>query len=231
MAERNNLLTRQVMDTPAEGSWMYVVYDGRDYRLSLAMLLSLVTKQRLGLDRVDNTADIDKPISTLTQQALDAKADRDSVVSLEAFNQLANEFQNYMTSEQINELLNEINQALQNKENTGVIDQKIEDQLSSVRITINQILDRLTAVEVINADIVTHEQLEQRLDFFRQNFLTEVQNATNAILADLTSAFQMLQQNFYDMEQATDIRLSNMENRIHLLESINCNLQLGPMDW
>lgn len=35
-----------------------------------------VTKEQIGLDKVDNTADVDKPISTLTQAALDAKVDK-----------------------------------------------------------------------------------------------------------------------------------------------------------
>ncbi|WP_216076022.1 hypothetical protein, partial [Acinetobacter baumannii] len=32
------------------------------------------TKAQVGLDKVDNTADLDKPISTATQTALDGKA-------------------------------------------------------------------------------------------------------------------------------------------------------------
>lgn len=35
-----------------------------------------VTKAQIGLDKVDNTADADKPISTLTQAALDTKVDK-----------------------------------------------------------------------------------------------------------------------------------------------------------
>ncbi len=35
-----------------------------------------ITKAMIGLDSVDNTADVDKPISTATQTALDGKADK-----------------------------------------------------------------------------------------------------------------------------------------------------------
>lgn len=38
-----------------------------------------VTKEQIGLDSVDNTSDIDKPISNATQVALDEKADTDHV--------------------------------------------------------------------------------------------------------------------------------------------------------
>lgn len=39
-----------------------------------------VTKKQLGLGNVDNTSDIDKPISTLQQEALDLKADAGNAV-------------------------------------------------------------------------------------------------------------------------------------------------------
>ena len=35
-----------------------------------------IDKSTVGLDKVDNTADLDKPISTATQAALDGKADK-----------------------------------------------------------------------------------------------------------------------------------------------------------
>lgn len=41
-----------------------------------------VTKAQVGLENVDNTSDLDKPISTATQSALDLKADDDVVVKL-----------------------------------------------------------------------------------------------------------------------------------------------------
>lgn len=40
----------------------------------LSKLKTFITKQDIGLGNADNTADIDKPISTLTQQALNGKA-------------------------------------------------------------------------------------------------------------------------------------------------------------
>jgi hypothetical protein len=40
------------------------------------------TKVSVGLSNVDNTTDLNKPISTLTQASLDLKADDSSVVKL-----------------------------------------------------------------------------------------------------------------------------------------------------
>lgn len=41
-----------------------------------------LTKDDVGLDQVDNTSDVDKPISTATQTALDLKADENAIVHL-----------------------------------------------------------------------------------------------------------------------------------------------------
>lgn len=40
-----------------------------------------VTKEQVGLDLVDNTSDIEKPISTLQQAALDKKLEKDGVIN------------------------------------------------------------------------------------------------------------------------------------------------------
>lgn len=48
------------------------VQDGRGQWITL-------DKAMLGLDKVDNTADMDKPVSTAVQQALDAKANKDEI--------------------------------------------------------------------------------------------------------------------------------------------------------
>jgi len=53
-----------------------VIDDGTDLQLHLDDLANphQVTKAQVGLSNVDNTADLDKPISTATQAALDAQA-------------------------------------------------------------------------------------------------------------------------------------------------------------
>jgi hypothetical protein len=52
-----------------------VVADGQNMRTTVAAIRQGVTKQMLNLERVNNTSDEDKPISTATQQALDQKAE------------------------------------------------------------------------------------------------------------------------------------------------------------
>ena len=53
-----------------------IVQDGVTKHVKIKLFNMVVDKQALGLDRVDNTPDADKPISTKQQQALNEKADK-----------------------------------------------------------------------------------------------------------------------------------------------------------
>lgn len=48
---------------------------GETYAISISSIKSSVTKNDIGLSNVDNTPDVDKPVSALIQQALDGKAE------------------------------------------------------------------------------------------------------------------------------------------------------------
>ena len=57
--------------------WLLLAYNGENYKVTIKQLLSTVplpTLAALGLDKVDNTADIDKPLSNAVIQALNTKA-------------------------------------------------------------------------------------------------------------------------------------------------------------
>jgi hypothetical protein len=62
----NHLQTVQAPDSK--------LLDGKSYE-EFAPVNHTHTKESLGLSNVDNTKDIDKPISTITQEALDGKSD------------------------------------------------------------------------------------------------------------------------------------------------------------
>ena len=61
-----------------------IAHDGVTYRIKLRNIKEMVageaagtfTKEYIGLDKVDNTTDAEKPISTATQAALDDKANK-----------------------------------------------------------------------------------------------------------------------------------------------------------
>jgi hypothetical protein len=52
-----------------------VFYGGVTYKVTMGDILSKVTKATIGLPNVNNTSDLEKPISVATQTALDGKAD------------------------------------------------------------------------------------------------------------------------------------------------------------
>lgn len=82
--------------------------------------IAMVTKDSLGLDKVDNTADMDKPVSTLTQTALDAKADKSTVNTLEdSLTMATSDIEGLETTTQsLTTQVDTLNQAIVNKANT-----------------------------------------------------------------------------------------------------------------
>ncbi len=67
-----------------------IVQDGVTKHVKIKLFNMVVDKEVLGLDRVDNTSDADKPISTKQQQALNDKADKDHQHSIPDVNGLEN---------------------------------------------------------------------------------------------------------------------------------------------
>lgn len=65
-----------------------IVQDGVTKHVKIKLFNMVVDKEVLGLDRVDNTSDADKPISTKQQQALNDKADKDHQHSIPDVNGL-----------------------------------------------------------------------------------------------------------------------------------------------
>lgn len=56
------------------GTFGFLKKNGNSWSLDTNTYLTTVTKSDIGLDQVDNTSDLNKPISNATQTALDAKA-------------------------------------------------------------------------------------------------------------------------------------------------------------
>lgn len=54
---------------------IYISKEGGDYKSKIRRISQLVSKAGIGLDKVDNTADLDKPVSNATLEALARKSD------------------------------------------------------------------------------------------------------------------------------------------------------------
>lgn len=64
----------QTPATPAAGDSVYLVQGGVSRRTTAERIAALATKTTVGLGSVDNTSDLNKPLSTATQAALNGKA-------------------------------------------------------------------------------------------------------------------------------------------------------------
>ncbi|MGI9211249.1 MAG: hypothetical protein ACR2HF_02150 [Methylococcaceae bacterium] len=95
--------------------WLLLAYDGQNYKVTINELLGQVplpTLAALGLDHVDNTADLDKPLSLAVMQALNNKADHIHRHSVADIDGLAD--------------------ALQQKADISTVNQTIQDLLATV---------------------------------------------------------------------------------------------------
>lgn len=103
-----DLLRRQFIN---ETEQFVVAKEGLNYRVALATLKTIfkTTKEEIGLGNVDNTSDLDKPLSTATQLALTKKADVGHQHLIEDVTGLA-------------DLLNELTGRIENLENNSQTD-------------------------------------------------------------------------------------------------------------
>lgn len=52
-----------------------IVSDGKNKVIRFKAILKTLSRKELGIENVENTADLDKPVSTATRSALNGKAD------------------------------------------------------------------------------------------------------------------------------------------------------------
>ena len=96
-----------------------------------------LTKASVGLDQVDNTSDANKPISTATQEALDAKQDIANLVT--SFGVTPSDTK-YPSEKLVNDVLNQTNQRITGVENdTQALSTNKQDKLTAgTNITISE---------------------------------------------------------------------------------------------
>lgn len=208
--EAKNLLTRTLATAADDSMQLYVVYNGRDYRILLSTLLSLVSKARLGLENVDNTNDMDKPISTATQAALSTKADSSNVVTREEWNLFVQQFAGMMSPAELEAVISEIQTALLSKVTAGEMQTAITTALEPVVAAISEIQNNIAALQQASANFVTGSTLN---------------NAIAAVTAEITA----LQSAFSAYVTSNDERVLALENRVTTLEENQ--LVFGPNYW
>lgn len=208
--EGKNLLTRTLATAADDSMQLYVVYNGRDYRVLLSTLLSLITKTRLGLENVNNTSDLDKPISTATQQALLQKVDAADVVSREEWNLFVQQFGNVVSLETLTQAVDSLQLAIQSKAS-----------IQEVQTAINAALQPITnALMMLQNDV---SSITQQLG----NYATKVELST--AIAAVNSVISSLNMAFMSYMASNDARVSTLEDRVTVLEENQ--IVLGPHFW
>ena len=245
MVAPRNLLQLPIVQELDATEQFYIVKDQKDYRLTLAVLLTLFTKQRIGLENVDNTPDLQKPISDAVQMELDGKANKLEVVPYAIFNQLVEQLQNYISAPQLNNILTEINTALNKKEDKLVVTDKITAALAPISSKLTLISSEISLLkQTQTTGYATTAQLVEAIETFRVQMEQSIASQVGLLLEPTTTSLAELIQQVtaqYDAQaiqngtmtlriEANRVSLVVLEQKVATLESHD-QLVLGPNEW
>lgn len=220
-----NILQKDPLLVPQPTAALYAVYNGQDYHITLATLIRLVTATTIGLERVDNTGDDEKPVSVPQQQALDLKADKTNAVTPAQLTALANSLQGYVTLEQLNTAINAINQANSGYLTSAQANQLIATALIPINTAINTVAQNL-AIQTGRIDTLI--QMGQSNSYASQadlNALAQTVNALSSALSSLRTAFESHSHTMADITGA-ETYINNVVDA-----KVANAVTNGPHDW
>lgn len=254
--QNRNLLQLDELGQAYDSSQLYVVHNSQDYRISLETLLSLITKTRIGLSDVDNTKDVDKPISNPTQQAI-TEAISDLVGRAE-FDALVQSIQTTVDQETLDAAITNINLALNSKLNQdqtlALINQAlmpVNQGLVLLEEIVNGALTRITSLE--SHDSVTQTQLDAAIAAVNQTTDLKLANISQTLSSSIQVLGQSVDSRILLLTQSMNslsIALGNKADSVHLhsvthVENFELEvrriaaeyvgdtigLNIGPNDW
>lgn len=222
---QNNLLSKPELSEISNAhlaSKLYVVYDNKDYQATLAALLSLVTKESVGLGNVDNTSDQDKPISQKTQQALAQKADIESTATKQELEALAQELEDLVSIETLNQAISSLSQAISQKVDGQQLSNAIANAVSPINQAIAGIQDRLSSIEqTLSGGVVSEQQLNTAVSSLEQ-LIAQVNSQQNQSKATKTELSQGLDQLRTELNQSiSSLSNSTTQNFASVQQSIS----------
>lgn len=220
MAEARTLLTRTLFTGPSRENLQLYIVDPvamRDYRAKLGDLLTLIDKAWVGLGNVDNTADMDKPVSNAVQAALDAKPDLDVLVTKQQFDEFVADFSSYLTIDQINDIIANLQATVEARPERAEVEQMIANALSTFQIALNNFNSRITALEANTSQYV-------------------LVSTFNSVISGINSQLTLVNSNLNDFVDQTSSALSVVDQRLSALETGiggigSCNVSIGPNVW
>lgn len=254
--QNRNLLQLDELDQAYESAQLYVVHSGQDYRISLETLLSLITKARLGIENVDNTKDIDKPVSTATQQAITEAIS--GLVGRAEFDALVQSIQTSVDQETLDAAIANINLTLDTKLNQDQVLALINQALMPVNQglvllgdALNSALVRIASLEArasitqdqLNAAIaMVNESVDLKLLNVSQTLNSSIQILSQSIDSRILLLTQSMNSLSIALENKADkhhhhlaIDIENFEMEVRRIASDyvgeSTGLNIGPNDW
>ena len=254
--QNRNLLQLDELGQAYDSSQLYVVHNSQDYRISLETLLSLITKTRIGLGDVDNTKDVDKPISNPTQQAI-TEAISDLVGRAE-FDALVQSIQTTVDQETLDAAITNINLALNTKldqdQALALINQAlmpVNQGLALLGDTLNNALVRIISLE--DRTSITQDQLNVAIATVNESVDLKLLNVSQTLNSSIQILSQSVDSRILLLTQSMNslsVALENKADRDHLhsvthIENFELEvrriaaeyvgdtigLTIGPNDW
>lgn len=252
--ENRNILDLEELEVPYESGQLYIVHNSRDFRISVLTLLSLISKEKVGLDKVDNTADKDKPVSDPTRQAIDESIS--GVIGREEFDNFVERVQGNVTQEALDQVIARIMLVLDSKldqaQTTNMIAlalTPIQDEIMLLGQSMENALQRVAALE--SSNFVTQTQLNSAVssvgaatDQKVNSLRVELSNVIGLLSQSVDARILLITQNI----NAINASLANKSDRNHqhntdsivdfevevkrlIEESGRLDILLGRIEW
>ena len=164
---------------------VYLVQDNAEYQLTLATLLSILQASDVGLSKVDNTADAEKPVSQLQQQALDAKAEKNHGHLISNVEGLAEALSKFVPLEVLNELLAALELKVASRVTNEAFEQyktQIEEVFSQIAETDQSLSRRIAQLENSGmGDYVTTSTFQNTLEQLQAAFTQAITGVADGL--------------------------------------------------
>lgn len=164
---------------------VYFVQDNAEYQLTLATLLSILQASDVGLSKVDNTADAEKPVSQLQQQALDAKAEKNHGHLISNVEGLAEALSKFVPLEVLTELLGALELKVASRVTNEAFEQyktQIEEVFSQIAETDQSLSRRITQLENSGmGDYVTTSTFQNTLEQLQAAFTQAITGVADGL--------------------------------------------------
>lgn len=164
---------------------VYFVQDNAEYQLTLATLLSILQASDVGLSKVDNTADAEKPVSQLQQQALDAKAEKNHGHLISNVEGLAEALSKFVPLEVLTELLGALELKVTSRVTNEAFEQyktQIEEVFSQIAETDQSLSRRIAQLENSGmGDYVTTSTFQNTLEQLQAAFTQAITGVADGL--------------------------------------------------